>query len=73
MTMIDKRPPEVETKQQAGNWEGDLIAGTGSASAVMTLRERKTQYGIVVNLPTTTQRKPSTPPSSRCSRRSRRT
>jgi IS30 family transposase len=51
MTMIDKRPPEVETKQQAGNWEGDLIVGTGSASAMMTLRERKTQYGIVVNLP----------------------
>jgi transposase, IS30 family len=51
MTMIDKRPAEVETKQQAGNWEGDLIVGVGSASAMVTLRERKTQYGIVVNLP----------------------
>jgi IS30 family transposase len=51
MTMIDQRPAEVETKQQAGHWEGDLIVGTGSASAMMTLRERKTQYGIVVNLP----------------------
>jgi transposase, IS30 family len=51
MTMIDQRPAEVETKQQAGHWEGDLIVGVGSASAMMTLRERKTHYGIVVNLP----------------------
>ena len=51
MTMIDQRPAEVETKQQAGHWEGDLILGVGCRSAMMTLRERKTQYGIVVNLP----------------------
>jgi transposase, IS30 family len=51
MTMIDKRPAEVETKITAGNWEGDLILGTGCASAMVTLRERKTQYGIIVNLP----------------------
>jgi IS30 family transposase len=51
MTMISDRPAEVETKQTVGDWEGDLIIGLGSASAMMTLRERKTQYGIVVNLP----------------------
>ena len=51
MTMIDKRPAEVETKETAGNWEGDLILGTGCTSAMVTLRERKTQYGIVINLP----------------------
>jgi IS30 family transposase len=51
MTMIDQRPAEVETRQQAGHWEGDLIVGVGSASAMMTLRERKTQFGIIVNLP----------------------
>ena len=51
MTMIDKRPAEVETKKTAGHWEGDLILGTGCASAMVTLRERKTQYGIIVNLP----------------------
>lgn len=50
-TMIDQRPAEVETKQQAGHWEGDLILGVGCRSAMMTLRECKTQYGIVVNLP----------------------
>ncbi len=51
MTMIDQRPAVVETKQQAGHWEGDLIVGVGSASAMMTLRERNTQFGIIVNLP----------------------
>jgi IS30 family transposase len=52
MTMIDQRPPEVETKTEAGHWEGDLIVGTGPSSAMVTLRERKTQYGIIINLPT---------------------
>jgi IS30 family transposase len=51
MTMIDQRPAEVETKQQAGNWEGDLILGIGCTSAMATLWERKTHYGIVINLP----------------------
>lgn len=51
MTMIDQRPAEVEAKEQVGHWEGDLIVGIGSASAMMTLRERKTHYGIIVNLP----------------------
>jgi len=48
MTMINKRPADVETKKTAGNWEGDLILGTGCASAMVTLRERKTQYGIAL-------------------------
>jgi IS30 family transposase len=51
MTMIDKRPAEVEDRKQAGHWEGDLIVGLGSVSAMVTLRERTTQYGIIVNLP----------------------
>lgn len=51
MTMIDQRPAEVEDRKQAGHWEGDLIVGVGSVSAMVTLRERKTQYGIIVNLP----------------------
>lgn len=51
MTMIGQRPPEVETKAEAGHWEGDLIVGPGSASAMVTLRERKTHYGIIINLP----------------------
>ncbi|RFA06751.1 IS30 family transposase [Subtercola boreus] len=51
MTPIHKRPAEVETRTQAGHWEGDLIVGLGSVSAMVTLRERKTQYGVIVNLP----------------------
>jgi len=41
----------LEMSQQAGHWEGDLIVGVGSASAMVTLRERKTHYGIIINLP----------------------
>jgi len=33
MTMIDQRPVEVETKQQAGHWEGDR-ATRGRTSGV---------------------------------------
>ncbi|WP_344257684.1 IS30 family transposase, partial [Agromyces humatus] len=51
MVMIDQRPAEADNKQIAGHWEGDLILGAGAASAMVTLRERKTQYGMVVNLP----------------------
>jgi IS30 family transposase len=52
MTMIDQRPPDLSSKLIAGNWEGDLIVGVGSMSAMVTLRERKPQYGIIMNLPT---------------------
>ncbi|MFB9716306.1 IS30 family transposase [Arthrobacter methylotrophus] len=51
MRMIDQRPAEVGTRLEAGHWEGDLIVGVGSVSAMVTLRERKTQYGMIVNLP----------------------
>ena len=57
MTMIDQRPAEVETKQQDGHWEGDLVLRVGCASAMATLRERKTHYGIVINLPADTPRR----------------
>ena len=50
-TMIDKRPASAESKLEAGHWEGDLILGLGCASAMVTLRERTTQYGIIINLP----------------------
>ncbi|MDN4609608.1 IS30 family transposase [Arthrobacter sp. IIF3SC--B10] len=51
MTMISERPAVVEARTEAGHWEGDLIVGAGSVSAMVTLRERKTHYGIIINLP----------------------
>lgn len=51
MTTIDQRPEEHSSKLVAGNWEGDLIVGVGSVSAMVTLPEKKTQFGIIVNLP----------------------
>jgi len=51
MIMIHERPVEAEDKKTPGHWEGDLIIGLGSVSAMITLRERTTQYGIVINLP----------------------
>jgi transposase, IS30 family len=50
-TLIDKRPASAETKLEAGHWERDLVLGVGCGSAMVTLRERTTQYGISINLP----------------------
>jgi IS30 family transposase len=51
MTSLTERPADADDKQTAGHWEGDLIVGVGSVSAMATLRERTTHYGIVLNLP----------------------
>jgi IS30 family transposase len=49
-TTIDERPKHIDTREEEGHWEGDLVIGKGQTSAIGTLVERKTRYTIIVHL-----------------------
>ncbi len=44
---IDKRPNVVEKRSRIGDWEADLICGTGASGYLVTLLERKSRHTLV--------------------------
>nr|WP_264072781.1 IS30 family transposase [Mycobacterium palustre] len=49
--LIHRRPPIVETRTRIGDWEGELIVGKHSRSAIGTLVDRTSRAVRLIHLP----------------------
>lgn len=52
-TSIEKRPEEIEKREEFGHWEMDSVVGPQgkSKSTMLTMTERKTRKEIIIHLP----------------------